>query len=159
LPSILNPTPLYLGGRFFVDTLYVKYTRKKTSISDFKTKTNHAKWGSASCPVRELAIRELAYPRLANTPTRGLDNSRTPPAVAVLIVITLIICGHQTLHGSQRVIGAINMLEYKHYCRWHPPVDYSPSVGVSASCPVAANMTESGSWPAKPSTLETAFTE
>jgi len=46
--------------------------------------------------------------------TCGLDKSRTrqlmdPPAVAVLVVITLIY-GHKTLHWSQHVLGAINML-------------------------------------------------
>ena len=52
---------------------------------------------------------------LADAPTRGLDISRTvhtlwmPAAVAVSVVITLI-CRHKTLHRSQHVLGAINML-------------------------------------------------
>jgi len=54
--------------------------------------------------------------QLADWISRRLDISRTtqlmdPPAVAILVVITLIY-GHKALHRSQHVLGAVSMLGY-----------------------------------------------
>ena len=63
------------GGVFSWTRCMFKYTRKKTSISGFQTKTSHAKSsvGSASCPVRHLSSPRVGNPRLYSE----YANSRT----------------------------------------------------------------------------------
>jgi len=68
-------------------------------------------------PTRRLptcGLDNMWTGHLVDWSTHGLVNSWArhvahPPAVAVLVVITLIY-GHKTLHWSQHLFGAINML-------------------------------------------------